>query len=810
MRLKTVSVLLVLVLMASAIPTSLGNSNGRYSSGNGCGCHYGSSATVSMSGHPSSYVPGTTYTLSISVSNGVSGSAGGFSLDANKGTLTTGGSVGIMAVKVNSAGTSATHTTSSYRSWSVDWIAPSAGSGQVQFRIAGMTANGNGGTSGDAWDTTTITVPEGGPPPSNNPPSASDVQLSPSNPVTLDTLSLTYSYQDSDNDPESGTKIRWYKDNQLVSSRNDQTTVPSSITSKGESWNVTVTPSDGTDDGTPVHSSNLVIVNSIPIISSAEITPSEALESDNLSLIYSSSDADSDTLTVSDTEWYVDGSKVSAFDGDLTIPSVAIRDGDVWYAKIKVNDGETDSDWFTTPDINVGSDNTPPTVTSVSITGGPYYTTDDLIATAQASDIDNDELTYEWDWPGTSGGVSSATLPSFYTSKGESWKVRVRVTDGEEYSEWMESSAVLIRNSAPVLTTLEIDQETVYFQNEATYTYDAYDADGDQIQTTETWSNDGEIVTLTLSVYDDEMVNSNTLTDTVILANSLPTLSYDGPLSQTALVDLAPSIISEDANGDNVILNWSWMRNGFMTDEIGNSISANKLGAGDIWTLMVTPNDGEDDGPMLIVDFTITNTPPVATITPPDSLIRGALVTYSASDSSDVDGAVVNAIWSIDGIIVHSGMTYTFVMLNEVNIELRAIDDLGASDIVTQTFFGTPPPVASNVNAELEDRDVVLTWRGNAQEWAIVHNGEQIDIVDGLTYKHTPTIIGMHNYSILAVVDGQVIQDDSPSVSDSVELSANLVPESPGPSETAGLVFSIVLLMIGLIGIAYSFLPRRD
>ena len=449
-------------------------------------------------------------------------------------------------------------------------------------------------------------------------------------------------------------------------------------------------------------------------------------------------------------------------------------------------------------------------MTSVSITGGPYYTTDDLIATAQASDIDNDELTYEWDWPGTSGGVSSATLPSFYTSKGESWKVRVRVTDGEEYSEWMESSAVLIRNSAPVLTTLEIDQETVYFQNEATYTYDAYDADGDQIQTTETWSNDGEIVTLTLSVYDDEMVNSNTLTDTVILANSLPTLSYDGPLSQTALVDLSPSIISEDANGDNVVLNWSWMRNGFMTDEIGNSIPANKLGAGDIWTLMVTPNDGEDDGPMLIVDFTITNTPPVATITPPDSLIRGALVTYSASDSSDVDGAVVNAIWSIDGIIVHSGMTYTFVMLNEVNIELRAIDDLGASDIVTQTFFGTPPPVASNVNAELEDRDVVLTWRGNAQEWAIIHNGEQIDIVDGLTYKHTPTIIGMHNYSILAVVDGQVIQDDSPSVSDSVELSANLVPESPGPSETAGLVFSIVLLLIGLIGIAYSFLPRRD
>ena len=151
MRSKFAALLLVSLLLAAAAPTSIGKMNGKFSSGSGCGCHYGGSATVSMSGQPSSYNPGTTYTLSISVSNGVSGSHGGFSLDANKGTLTTGGGVGIMAVKVNSAGTSATHTTNSYRSWSVDWIAPSAGSGSVQFNLAGMTANGNSGTGGDAW-----------------------------------------------------------------------------------------------------------------------------------------------------------------------------------------------------------------------------------------------------------------------------------------------------------------------------------------------------------------------------------------------------------------------------------------------------------------------------------------------------------------------------------------------------------------------------------------------------------------------------------------------------------------------------------
>ena len=808
MRLKNISILIITLMLVSLVPTSLGNSGGKFSSGTGCGCHYGSTATVSMSGQPSSYTPGSTYTLSISVSGGVSGSAGGFSLDVNKGTLSTGG-VGIMAVKVNSAQNSATHTTNSYRSWSVDWTAPSSGSGTAQFNLAGMTANGANGNNGDAWGTTTITVPESGPAP-NNPPTATNVLLSPANPVTTDTLTLTYTFQDSDGDSESGTLIRWYKDGILESSRNDQMTVPSSLTSKGESWNVTVTPSDGTDDGTPVDSSNIVVANSIPFVNSAEITPTDALESDDLTLIHLSSDADNDIVAVSDTEWYVDGSKVSAFDGDTTIPSVAIRDGDVWYAKIRVNDGEVDSDWFTTQDVTIGSDNTPPTMVSVSISGGPFTTIDDLQATAQATDVDNDALTYEWDWPATNGAISSSTLPSFYTEKGESWTVRCRVTDGVVYSDWMESSAVVIQNTAPVLNELNIDQDTVFFDTEATYSYDATDIDGDTLATSESWDITGDILTLTLSVYDDEMAYSNTLSDTVQIVNSLPTLSYDGPLSQSALVPLNPTIQSDDANGDTVTTSWQWMRNGFMTDENGSTISESKLGAGDVWTAMVTPNDGQDDGPVLMIDFTISNTAPTASITAPESLIQGAMVTFSAMSSSDIDGAVVNAIWSIDGTVMHNGMTFTTIMTQQLNLQVKVIDDLGADDVYSQTFTGTQAPKATNTLVKLDGSDVVITWEGDSQEWAVVHNGQVIDTTSELKYRHTPTMEGQHVYSVMPVIDGQTIQDDSMGSTDSVELTSSLVPEAPGPSDTAGLVFSIILLLVGLIGVAFSFLPRRD
>ena len=809
MRLKLASLLLVSILLASTIPTSIGYSNGVYKRGSsGCSCHGYNTITISMSGQPASYNPGTTYTLQISVSTGSSGN-GGFSLDVNKGTLSTGG-VGIMAVKVNSAGDSATHTTNSYRSWSVDWTAPSAGSGSAQFDISAVSANGNGGTGGDVWGDTTITVPEGGSPPSNSPPSASSVLLSPANPVTTDNLILSYTYQDSDGDAESGTMIRWYKEGILETSRNDQTTVPSSLTTKGESWNVTVTPSDGTDDGNPVHSSSLIIANSIPFVNSAEITPTDALESDDLTLIHLSSDADNDVLAVSDTEWYVDGSKVSAFDGDTTIPSVAIRDGDVWYAKIRVNDGEVDSDWFTTQDVTIGSDNTPPTMVSVSISGGPFTTIDDLQATAQATDVDNDALTYEWDWPATNGAVSSSTLPHFYTEKGESWTVRCRVTDGVVYSDWMESSAVIIQNTAPVLNELNIDQDTVFFDTEATYSYDASDIDGDALSTSETWDITGDILTLTLSVYDSEMAYSNTLSDTVQIVNSLPTLSYDGPLSQSALVPLNPTIQSDDANGDTVSTSWQWMRNGYMTDENGSTISESKLGAGDVWTAMITPNDGQDDGPVLMIDFTISNTAPTASITAPESLIQGAMVTFSAMSSSDIDGAVLNAIWSIDGTVMHNGMTFTTIMSQQLNLQVKVIDDLGADDVYSQIFTGTQAPKATNTLAKLDGSDVVLTWEGDSQEWAVVHNGQVIDTTSELKYRHTPTMEGQHVYSVMPVIDGQTIQDDSIGSTDSVELTSSLVPEAPGPSDTAGLVFSIILLLVGLIGVAFSFLPRRD
>lgn len=255
----------IIVAMIAFIPPIEGSSSGIHSQASqGCGCHSSSSTPTLNHNFPTTYTGGQVYSIQISVTGGVSGSNGGFNVEVDKGTMSTG--MGIMAVKVNTAGTSATHTTNSYRSWSFDWTAPSAGSGDVTVDIAVMTANGANGNSGDAWTNTQLTVPEPGS--TNTAPVASNVYISDGpagangGPITArfydEDMHALYDYSDAENDPDSGTQIRWIKDGTIVSQENNNPILPSSATTIGEIWTMRVTPSDGTDFGTPVTSSNSV------------------------------------------------------------------------------------------------------------------------------------------------------------------------------------------------------------------------------------------------------------------------------------------------------------------------------------------------------------------------------------------------------------------------------------------------------------------------------------------------------------------------------------------------------------------------
>ena len=251
---RAILVIFTFLVMIS-VPAVEGNASGKSNSSNGCGCHSSQASPYFTHNYPSDYTPGQTYSITIAVtSGGVSGTKGGFSATMNAGTFSNAGA------NTKIVSNSPTHSTSNARSWTFDWTAPSAGTGTISGGIAVNTVNGDGGTYGDGWSTTTVYIAEAASP--NSPPSASNVAISP-NPtagVGVD-LVAQYTYSDPDGDPETGTEIRWHHNGSLEIGYDGLTSIPASDTSIGDKWKFEVRPYDGTDYGTLVMSSEVTIVD---------------------------------------------------------------------------------------------------------------------------------------------------------------------------------------------------------------------------------------------------------------------------------------------------------------------------------------------------------------------------------------------------------------------------------------------------------------------------------------------------------------------------------------------------------------------
>ena len=143
-----------LLLMSTQADLATAKKNQKFNSSSGCGCHSGGAGGVTpvLSGLPSAYTPGSTYSLSI----GMSGNplSGGFNIEVSKGALSNPGT----AAQVSSNGFQATHTTWTSTSWTVDWTAPSSGAGAVQIDLAVL--HGNGQQNQEATSTERVQPPQ--------------------------------------------------------------------------------------------------------------------------------------------------------------------------------------------------------------------------------------------------------------------------------------------------------------------------------------------------------------------------------------------------------------------------------------------------------------------------------------------------------------------------------------------------------------------------------------------------------------------------------------------------------------------------
>jgi cysteine-rich repeat protein len=197
----------------------------------------------------------------------------------------------------------------------------------------------------------------------NTAPTVSSLVLSPSEVYTNDTIIASVSTSDSDGDSVS-VSYAWYVDGRLVSETGSSLD-GAAYFDKGQAVYVVATPNDGTSVGTPVASSTVTVLNTLPTAPSVTIdpaAPTAGTEDLVCSIVSASSDADGDAITY-EFAWTVDGLEYGTGAGvdtgdtgsgwigplttthtDDTVAGDDTLEDDTWICTVTPDDGEDQGD----------------------------------------------------------------------------------------------------------------------------------------------------------------------------------------------------------------------------------------------------------------------------------------------------------------------------------------------------------------------------------------------------------------------------------------------------------------------------------
>ena len=814
---KTAVWFVMILYMAMLAPFSVdGSEDGRWNASTGCNCHGSSSSvTPTLSGFPTAYIAGTTYAMTVGV--GGSPATGGFNLAVNKGTLSNPDA----NTQVSSNGLQATHGYSPGTiSWTFDWTAPSTGAGSVNLNLA-VLAGDNSGTknSGDQYNTYSTSISEDVA--ANNAPSVTNVLLSPTTPTTLDDLTTTYTYADDDGDAESGTTFAWHL-NGAVQTGHTTAVLPASATTRGESWHVVVTPSDGADAGTPVASSTVTIANSAPTVTNLEVSDETPDTTEDVSFSYQSDDPDGDVVTAMESRWRLGGALFSSLDNATTLPALATRAGDVWDVQVRVSDGTDMSAWFTSAVIVIGSSNQAPTVSDVVVTPEHPTSVDDLAVTWVEADPDGNEIDdRELIWMRNGMHEPAADglnpLPSTFTARGEAWTAFVRVSDGETWSLLVSSTQYNVSNAAPISLTATLDSPTFSALDDLSINVTSEDPDGDDVTVSGVvWHLNGEPQTVgedqlslegsaltrgdvwhavvTLTDGEDE---TDVTTQAVTVQNAPPVITITWPEDANALSDLTPALQVEDVDGDAVTSTVAWYKNGFRDAGLSNltSVPAEKLAPGQTWTVSIIASDGETTSENIQSTFVIPNLAPVAAVevVSANLWINEAIV-LSAESSSDADGAIASYRWSWNDQ-TQTGVVANLFLLDSTTVTLTVTDNSGDVSEETVTLTVTTGPTVFNLQTIQDgsgDVRLLWSWDGDEVAFNVLRNGELVTTTTDMTYTDSPPMSGQNTYTIQPVNDERTFNGAAKETAINVLVGEQ---EEPAPSSGLGIVLGGVLML---------------
>ena len=816
MNRKTGAVAVLFLLLLLPLGQVNANSGGKFNSSNGCGCHGGKGGvTAQLTGVPTAYEAQTTYTLTMGMST--TPSIAGFNLDVNRGTLSNGDA----NTQVSSNGRQATHGYSpGTTSWTVDWTAPASGSGSVLFKLAVLSGNGNGGTSGDDHNTYSVSIAEEVS--TNADPVASNVLIAPSTPDTTDDLTVSYTYSDDDGDAESGTTVAWFKDGTSQPAYT-ALTLPSTATAKGETWHAVITPSDGEDAGAPVASPAVSVLNRAPDVLNLAVSDEAPDTNDDVSFSFQTNDEDGDAIAFTESRWLLDSVHVGTLDNSSTLPAIATRAGDTWVVEVRAADATDIGEWVSSADIVVGTSNQGPEITDLAVMPTAPNTGDNLTVSWTATDPEGDDivdtmLTWALNGEHVPAADGLNPLPSSFTQRGDAWTVDVQASDGQAWGA-SATTTVNIVNAAPVVDAL-LTSPTFSALHDLTVAVNITDADGDQTVVERVdWYRNGELASVSTNetlpsthlnrgevwhavvVVSDGTDSTEFTTPAITVENARPQAVLTWPENPTSLTDLVATIETEDADGDAVMVSTTWYKNGFRDASLTNAtvVQADRLAPEQTWRLVVVASDGTETSDSIESTITLVNLEPTATIQLLSSNVwYNETTVLSGAASSDPDGTDLRYGWTW-ATGSSTGETLALVLMENTVVTLTITDEHGATHQTDLSLDIAIGPDVRNLQVINDDRGNVRlswSWTGEQAAFNVLRNGVLVGSTNATDYEDQPPISGTVTYTVQPFDEERTYLGASDSISPMLDP---IRAEEPGPATGLGIGLGALLILALLV-----------
>ncbi|MHA2276565.1 MAG: hypothetical protein ACXAC2_12390 [Candidatus Kariarchaeaceae archaeon] len=267
-------------------------------------------------------------------------------------------------------------------------------------------------------------------------------------------------------------------------------------------------------------------------------------------------------------------------------------------------------------------------------------------------------------------------VPTSALVKGDEWNTTVRPKDGQEFGEFYNTSTIIVQNTAPQTTNVEISPSypTTNSTLRIQYSYLDYDNDLESFASRyiRWFKNDGEQTSLEnqtsisniftskgerwhfiLKVFDGVEYSKWYNASPVVISNSLPVASnLTITTNPTTTDDLIASWNYNDIDGDAESANWliRWYKEGILQSSLNNSsiVPSNFTSKDEQWYYTLQVFDGTDYSVLYTSTITtIVNTAPTAsniTITSNPTITDDLIASWNYND---IDGDAESANWLI-------------------------------------------------------------------------------------------------------------------------------------------------------------------